>query len=431
MVLLEIVTSLVMGGLVAKLKISGGSDAQKIEKICTNCGLTKENKSIQIYRRTNFEWGTEYAYRIPYGLGFSDFEKKLDQIQDGLNAKKTVMDIRWEDIKNINLRGNIAEQIKTIVQKKMDLRKEVELSFDGMLKVKVYNQPLPELFHYDESLLKSCKGWKIPVGVTRSKTIYHDFEQIPHMIVAGTTRYGKTVFLKNIITTLIDTQSRNVKFTLLDLKGGLAFQRFKNLSQVKCVAKNVNESLNVLKALHAEVEKRMETFLDQGFEDVKEAKFKERHFIIIDEAAELAPQGIVNPDEKKNRAQCQHYAAEIARIGAGIGYRLIFATQYPTADCLPRQIKQNCDSQVCFRLKTETASRVVLDESGAEKLPLIKGRAIYSTDKNIVLQSPLIENDFIHKVITPHIVLKPRKEEFNDDRERSEDRTNTVVFEEA
>lgn len=431
---LSIVGSLVMSGVLSYTYFSQGNDAQKIAKICMNCGLVqKENKStktIQLLRRTNHPWGVEYAYRIPLGLSFSDFEKKLDNLQDGLNNKKSVLDIQWADIKQINLRGDLKQQLKSLFDK-TQIRKEIELKYDGVLKINVYNTPLTDNFPYNESLLESCKGWKIPVGTTRSKTIYHDFESIPHMIVAGTTRYGKTVFLKNIITTLIHSQSKNVKFTLLDLKGGLAFQRFKNLSQVNCVAKNAKESLDVLKKLHAEVEKRMETFLKQGYEDVKEAKFKERHFIIVDEAAELAPQGIVDTEQKKMRAECQHYAAEIARIGAGIGYRMVYATQYPTADCLPRQIKQNCDSQMCFRLKTETASRVVLDESGAEKLPFVKGRAIYSTDKNVIVQSPLIENDFIQKVIQPYIVLKPRKEEQHESRQRQENRADPIIFEKA
>lgn len=427
-------TSLAAGVLVGGTYFSQGNDAQKIAKICANCGLSiKENKSIktiQLLRRTNFDWGVEYAYRIPLGLAFSDFEKKIDQLQDGLNNKKTVLDISWNDIKNINLRGNIKAQLKALFDK-TQIRKEIELKYDGVLKISVYNTPLPELFPYDESLLNTCHGWKIPIGATRSQVIYHDFEKLQHLIVAGMTRYGKTVFLKMLITTLISKQPKHVKFTLLDLKGGLAFQRFKNCSQVNCVSRNATESLKVLESIHKEMEKRMETFLSKGYEDVKEANLKERHFIIIDEAAELAPQGITDPEQKKIRAQCQHLASEIARIGAGIGYRLIFCTQYPTADTLPRQIKQNAVSKVCFVLDTETGSRVVLDESGAEKLPLIKGRAIYKTDRRITVQTPFIENDFIQEVITPHIVLNPRKDEQHEPGQRKENRTDTIEFEKA
>lgn len=432
--IIEVITSLAAGALVGSTYFSQGNDAQKIAKICVNCGLfVKENKSIktiQLLRRTNHFWGTEYAFRIPLGLAFTDFEKKLDQLQDGLNNKKTILDISWIDVKQINLRGNIKKQIKLLFEK-VQIRKEIELAYDGVLKISVYNTPIPELFPYDESLLDKCHGWKIPIGATRSQIIYHDFDKLQHLIVAGMTTYGKTVFLKMLISTLIAKQPNNVKFTLLDLKGGLAFQRFKNCVQTHTVATDATESLQVLESIHVEMNKRMKEFLAKGYENVVEAKFKERHFIIIDEAAELAPQGITDPEQKKIRAQCQHYASEIARIGAQIGYRLIFATQYPTADTLPRQIKQNAVSKVCFPLDTETGSRVVLDESGAEKLPLIKGRAIYKTDRRITVQTPFIVNDFIQKVITPHIALKPRKEEQHESRQRKENRADTFEFEEA
>lgn len=431
--LLEIVSSLAMGALIGKMKISEGKDAAKIQKICLNCGLTvkekKDTKTIQLLRRKNFEGGTEYAYRIPLGLSYAEFVRKQDHLQDGINNKKTVMDISWNDIKEISLKKNIPQQIKKLFNQKAQINKEIELDYDGTLKIRVYNQPMTERFDYDESVMNSCKGWKIPVGTTRDKIIYHDFDKLPMMIVAGMTRYGKTVFLKMLITTLIARQPRNVKFTLLDLKGGLAFNRFKSLSQVLTVAKNVNESLQALEVIHKEMEKRMNHFLSTNHEDVHEAGLKERHFVIIDEAAELNPKGIVDPKVKAIRAQCQLLAAEIARMGAGIGYRLIFCTQYPTGEALPNQIKQNAVSKVCFPLDTEVGSRVVLDESGAESLPLIKGRAIYKTDRKIILQTPMIENDFIQKVIQPHLV---RKDEIHvQHREASTKRTDIVEFEET
>ncbi|MGQ7114627.1 FtsK/SpoIIIE domain-containing protein, partial [Escherichia sp. TWPC-MK] len=53
--------------------------------------------------------------------------------------------------------------------------------------------------------------------------IYHDFEKTPHMCVSGMTRFGKTVFLKNIMTSLILQQPDYVKLYVIDLKEGLEF----------------------------------------------------------------------------------------------------------------------------------------------------------------------------------------------------------------
>ncbi|MEK4031028.1 FtsK/SpoIIIE domain-containing protein [Pseudobacillus sp. FSL P4-0506] len=398
--LIEIASSLVMGGIFAGSFFAQNitkNDASKIQRIAANCGLlVKEagmTRTIHLKRRRRLKNGTEYVYRIPLGLAFTDFEKRLDHFQDGINGKSFSL-------------ADLADLFKR-KQRKPKQRKEIELQYDGMLKIFVYDSPLPDLVPFDDDTLGKLNGWQVPVGEGRNEFVAHDFDQIPHLIVAGTTRYGKSVFLKNVITTLIARQPDAAKFTLIDLKGGLTFNRYKNARQVHTVAKNVSETLEALRTIQAEMNQRMDAFLEAGHEDIKEAGFKERHFIIVDEAAQLASAGHKG-EEKNMRVECEQIVAEIARVGGGLGYRIVYATQYPTADTLPRQVKQNCDAKICFKLQTDTASRVVLDEDGAESLPLIKGRAIYLTDRKRIVQTPFIENKYIEEKIGPHIVIKAR-----------------------
>lgn len=437
--ILEIATSAVMAGLFGWTLIEKKaiSEPSKIQKIANNCGLhVKEGgkiHTIQLLRKTYHSWGSQYVYRIPLGLSFEDFQKKKKNIEDGLNHKRSFGDITIEDLKRLKLRKDIIDQIKKLLTSTKH-RKEVMLSYDGALIVSVYRDPMPELVPFDNTTLSGCLGWSVHIGCTREATLHHDFERIPHVVVAGTTRYGKSVFLKNVVTTLIHNHPDAVKLTLIDLKGGLAFNRFANARQVEAVAKDANESLEALRSIHEQMKGRQADFLRKGYEDVREAKLKERNFIIIDEAAEIASHGEPDKEVKKVKVECEHIISEIARIGGGLGYRLIFATQYPTADTLPRQVKQNCDARLCFRLQTEVASHVVLDESGAEELPHIKGRAIYLTDRKHIVQTPFIENDFIDRTIRPHIVIRPRKEEQH---ERKADQQNapggsyTFIFEKA
>ncbi|MGO4372664.1 FtsK/SpoIIIE domain-containing protein [Paenibacillus sp. MCAF20] len=413
--LLEIVASAAMSGVLAYtyLDKNGTTDASKIQRIANNCGLhvreDGKQRTIHLLRRKRHPWGVEYVYRIPLGLAFSDVLSKKQHIEDGLNHTRGLFDITLADIRTLRLRGDIIEQVKRLLAGPKH-RKEVVMDYDGTLRIRIYREPLPEMVPYDDTTLGKCVGWTVCVGESREGTIYHCFDKIPHLVVAGTTRYGKSVFLKNVITTLIGTQPDAATLTLIDLKGGLAFQRFANVRQVNTVAKDVDESLEALRAIHTEIQRRQAEFLAKGYEDVKEARMMQRHFIVIDEAAELASQGESDREVKRKKIECEQIIAEIARIAGGLGYRLLFATQYPTADTLPRQVKQNCDARLCFRLQTDTASQVVLDENGAEELPLIKGRAIYRTDRMQIVQTPFIENAFIDKTIGPHIVIKPRKE---------------------
>lgn len=440
MLLLGIVGCTVMSGLLAYTQMDSGglTEASKIQRIAHHSGLhVKDGKkihTIQLLRRQRHPWGVEFVYRIPLGLTFQDFQDKKQNLEDGLNHKRALFDLTFDDLKTLKLRPDILQQIKKLLNNEKQ-SKEILLSYDGTLHVKIYTETMPTVYPFDDQMLDRCKGWTVCMGYAREGIIYHDFDKIPHLVVAGTTTYGKSVFLKNLITTHINNHPNDVTFTLLDLKGGLAMNRFKNCKQVETVAKNVEESRNALRKVHASILKKQQEYLAAGYENMREAKDRKRHFIVVDEGAELASKGEGNALIKAMKVECEHLIAEIARIGGSLGYRLIYATQYPTADTLPRQVKQNCDARLCFRIQTDTASMVVLDETGAEKLPLIPGRAIYQTDRKLIVQSPYIENDFIDRTIRPHITINPRKEvnenEGSTAKETSARRSDTLVIEET
>ena len=424
----ELVSSAVVGGLLLSSyhyqNSGGGNDHQKIVVIARNCGLTtKDKKEIRIHRKTKKAGYTEYVYQMPHGLSSKQFQEKVDHFQDGLNIKKSILDISLEDFKKIDWKGDIVQQLKKIFTQKKKLKKEIEIDFDGMLIFRVFNEPLTSNLAYNEDLLKKVNGWEVPVGIDRSGVIVkHDFEEIPHLVIGGGTRYGKSNFLNSLIVTLLKKQPNNVSFTLIDLKGGVEFGDYEYVKQVKNIAFEPEEAAKALKAAYEEMRFTQEKLRKLGKKKVQDAGIKERHFIIIDEVGELNPDEavdkkdikekgkIIHKSEKTIKEECQMYMSKIARIGAGLGYRQLLATQYPTGDVIPRQCKQNSDAKLCFRVRNATASNVVLDEGGAEKLPRIKGRAIYQTDQRHIIQAPYILEDEIRKTITPHINIRPRKE---------------------
>jgi S-DNA-T family DNA segregation ATPase FtsK/SpoIIIE len=123
---IEIASSAAMGTILLYLKFKNENvtnDAEKIQKIAANCGLSvKEGgqvKTIQLLRRSKRKWGVEYAYRIPLGLSFKDFEKEKERLQDGLNNKKSILDLTIQDLKKLKLNKTIIEQIKKLIEKKL------------------------------------------------------------------------------------------------------------------------------------------------------------------------------------------------------------------------------------------------------------------------------------------------------------------------
>lgn len=238
--------------------------------------------------------------------------------------------------------------------------------------------------------------------------------------------------MKNVITTTMTNQPNNATYTLIDLKGGLAFSRFRYCKQVNSLSKNIYEAYEVLQEIQAKLEDKMNELLESGMEDVKEAGDKTRHFIVIDEAAELSSSGEVDATIKKIKVKCESIITDIARRGRACGYRLVYATQYPTNETLRSQVRQNIGARVCFVLETSAASRAVLDQEGAEKLPNIQGRAIYSRDGLKVLQTPYISNDTIRKQTAPYIRVQAKEEQHATViKQRDEGRTDTLIIEEV
>lgn len=408
----EALTTTVMGGLAlhAHLSKNGvGNDSKKLNKIFSLTGLNvrdgKQTLTTQLVKKRNYDWGTEYRYRIPLGRSFEDYLSKQKSIEAGLNTRTVKLQIG--DLKQLKLDSEILSNIRSLYKKKLTEQKEIELSYDGMLIIRVYNEPMPKLVD-----MFNGKAWEVPIGVMREKNEYilHDFEKIPHFALGGATRYGKSNLINGIITSLIKQQPKDLKLHLVDLKGGIELCDYENIKQTISIAYEPEEALAVLENAYNLMRKMQQRVKKTGKKNVQQAGIKERHFIFIDEVGELNPEEAVDREERELKKQCQKYMSQISRLGAGLGFRLILATQYPTGDVIPRQCKQNSDAKLCFRVQSSTASRVVLDGEGAEKLPEIKGRAIYQTaDKKVIVQTPLITPEDILSTINPHIIEKGGK----------------------
>lgn len=416
-----------MGSLALQAHLSKngtGNDSKKLNKIFSLSGLNikdgKQTYTTQLVKKKNYDWGVEYRYRIPLGRSFEDYLAKQKTIEAGINTKSVKLQIK--DLKELKFNRYIISNIKGLYTKKLTDRKEIELSYDGMLTIRVYDKSLPTQVDLMENNL-----WRVHFGVTREKnnTIFHDFEQIPHVVLGGATRYGKSNLINCIITSLIKQQPNNVRFYLIDLKGGVELCDYENIKQTVGIAYEPEEALDVLEKAYNKMKEKQEILKKAGKKKVQDAGITERHFVIIDEVGELNPDEAVDLEEKKLKIKCQQYMSKIARLGAGLGFRQILATQYPTGDVIPRQCKQNSDAKLCFRVQSGTASKVVLDCTGAETLPEIKGRAIYQmADKKIIVQTPLITSQTIHSTIEHHIKEVKPIEKIN-----QAPRTNSIIIE--
>jgi S-DNA-T family DNA segregation ATPase FtsK/SpoIIIE len=307
----------------------------------------------------------------------------------------------------VGLPSKVLEPLQEIISATLDT--PVEVSFKKWLYVDVFHSTIPDFVRYEDA--PDQDGWVVPLGKNEKGWHFHDFDKTPHMTNSGTTRFGKTVFLKAMMTYLIEHHPDDVEFLIIDMKGGLEFERYRYLRQVIDVVSEPLEVLEALENIRELLEQKFAEFRQKQWSNVVHSPYRKRLFIIVDEAAQLVPEPHMEKTMKNILSYCQSVLSDIARRGGALGFRLVFCTQYPTADTLPRQIKQNADIKISFRLPTGYASQVAIDDYGAEKLPSdVPGRAIIKTHEMKIVQTPLIDDEEMMKRLGRYQVAKPRKD---------------------
>ena len=220
----------------------------------------------------------------------------------------------------------------------------------------------------------------LPLLMGQNKTgeyLYADLATQPHMLVAGATNSGKSVFTAQLICSLaLFRGSGELKFILVDTKN-LDLVLFKGLAHVSNVLSTIEDIRATLSELLDEIRDRnarmsgiVRNIHEWNAMQVDSQKMKYKIFI-MDELADVVDQDeqYLRQFTKRERpTSILEYLKTIAQISRAAGIHLILATQRPSVDILPGSVKTNFPARVSFKLPTRTDSQVILDENGAENL---------------------------------------------------------------
>jgi len=221
---------------------------------------------------------------------------------------------------------------------------------------------------------KPLGGFKVAIGATPQGDAYRfDIREAPHMLVAGATGSGKSVWLGNLIRQL-DTIS-NAEIVLCDPKK-VELKEFAGMDKVVAHVTDHDAIALVLIELVDEMNKRYNTLAAAGVKNIGSYKGNDMpyKFVFIDEFGD-----ITNGENKKLVNVALRGLAQMARAA---GIHLILATQRTSVDVLSGTIRANFPTKVAFRVAKQVDSLVILDEAGAEKL-LGKGDMLFSTEAGI------------------------------------------------
>lgn len=240
--------------------------------------------------------------------------------------------------------------------------------------------------------------WAAGVGEDR-KTIFIDFEEYPHVLIAGTNGGGKSNLINQALSTIISMNSPDeVRVVLVDNKGGVELSHFNKIPHLLLpVVKSTEDVLPALKQVRAIMKARFAAFLDIGARSLPSfnarAKTKlPRIILVVDEMATIL--GIPETDQIHNELRV------LSSQARAVGIHLIISTQHPSVDVLPGWVKTNMNLRVAAKMPHHTASQIIVDSVTAAILPDIPGRLVFRRGGyEQILQTPLIEDDGIARAV--------------------------------
>ena len=228
--------------------------------------------------------------------------------------------------------------------------------------------------------------------------IVTDLEEMPHLLIAGQTKSGKSVMINAILASFLYRNSpSDIKLILVDPKH-VEMAPYEDIPHLLApVVSEPEKCISALKWAVAEMERRLKTFAEfkqrdiQGYNALKQEEGMPHIVIVIDELADLMM--VASRD-------VEALIARIAQKARAAGIHLVLATQRPDANVVTGIIKANVPAQIAFAVKDQLNSRIIIDQGGAEKL-LGKGDMLFKTTdlpRPIRIQGALITSEETNKL---------------------------------
>ncbi|MBR0212791.1 MAG: DNA translocase FtsK, partial [Alphaproteobacteria bacterium] len=270
----------------------------------------------------------------------------------------------------------------------------------------------------------------LALGVNISgEAMYYDLAKMPHMLVAGRTGSGKSVFVQSIITSIVyHFTPDKCKLMIVDPKAVdfAAWEKVPHL--ITPVVTDATEAVNALKWSVRDMEERYQKLKKLGVRNIgdynaKVAELRDKGEVLTEQvvvgtdsetgefefetkAVDLSdmPYLVIIIDEvadlmtvaRKDVEMCVQRLAQKARAA---GIHLVMATQRPSADVITGVIKSNFPTRISFQARSNIDSMTTLGEKGAEQL-LPCGDMLFSEAGRppVRIHGAFIDNDEVNRI---------------------------------
>ncbi len=262
-----------------------------------------------------------------------------------------------------------------------DIRTEIPIPGKRAIAFEIPNEKrdtvyLKRLLLSDE-LRKHDSNLAFPVGLGLSgDVVIGDLAKMPHMLIAGTTGSGKSVFTNSILMSLLyRTTPDDVRVLIIDPKI-VEFQVYNGIPHLLYpVITDPMKAAGILNWAVAEMKNRYNSLADVGVKDIDgyNRKVEEGATDSFGNPLEKMPKIVIIVDELSDlmmvaSKEVESAIVRLAQLARAAGIHMILATQRPSTDVVTGLIKANMPSRVALTVASHFDSRTILDEAGAEKL---------------------------------------------------------------
>ena len=251
----------------------------------------------------------------------------------------------------------------------------------------------------DENFKNSVHKIPLCIGKDISGNIeVIDLSKTPHLLVAGTTGSGKSVFINTLLASLLYKFSPDqLRLILIDPKM-LELSVYNDIAHLLTpVVTEPKKAIIALKWVCKEMERRYSLMNEEGTRSLEGYNLKASDpmpyiVVFIDEMADLMMTA---------GKEVEHYVQRLAQMARACGIHLVMATQRPSVDIITGSIKANFPSRVSFQVASKYDSRTVLGEIGAEQLLGNGDMLMTKNGSNLIrYQSAFISDSEVNKLIS-------------------------------
>lgn len=409
---------------ITRLLVSGFEDDSE-ERQRSDDEEDEEVQEPEVEDETEVDEGEDEPGEVDQPFGDrSEYVETVEQLKRVLNEFD--IDIRDIDPEEVEVGPNIirfkvllsaGERQQKIEQRSEDIAREMALENEPIIHrlpntrfiavdVPRQDRKIVRLEDYIDNLpgLDDITVGDLPFvgGVEPSGDAFvTDLRDGPHMLVGGTTGSGKTVFLYSLLACILETQDLDdVQLAIIDpkLTNFMFFRELPNLVTDDIITE-ADAAFDLFDRLvNDEIPRRKRVLEDSGSVDIVDHNSRTDDplspmVVVVDEYADLLDAAEDDADQMETNVR------RIAQIARSVGIHLVIATQRPSANIINTDLRSNLDMRAAFRVPSDSDSRVILDENGAEGLGG-DGDMLFKEGNDITrLQGTLVEPNDLRDLV--------------------------------